>query len=89
MISPKARMFAPLWWQVWRGRPDRLHAQLFVIGDDRYGFAVFARRGPFENSDLAVNAEDFRHFRFEIGVTALQIIAHLVRLHFVLVEDLA
>jgi hypothetical protein len=94
VIATKASMFAGLWRQVWRGRPDRLHARLFIIGDDRDGFAALARRslsrgGLFENSDLAVNAQDFRHFRLEIGVAALQIIAHLVRLHFVLVEDLA
>ena len=77
-------MLAGLWRQVWRGRPDRLHARLFIIGDDRDGFAALARRSLFENRDLAVNAQDFRHFRLEISVSALQIIANLVRLHFML-----
>ena len=93
MIAPKASM-----WPGFGGRsdavvPDRLHARLFIIGDDRDGLPLSARclsrGGLFKNSDLAVNAQDLRHFLRRIGVAALQIIAHLVRLHFLLVEDLA
>jgi hypothetical protein len=42
-----------------------------------------------QNRDLAIDAKNLRHFLFELSVAAFQVIAHLVRFQFLLVEDLA
>jgi hypothetical protein len=47
------------------------------------------RVGLFQNLDLAVNAEDVRHLFFEFGIAALQVVAYLVRLHGMCVENFA
>jgi hypothetical protein len=39
--------------------------------------------------NLAVDTQKFRHLLLELGVAAFQIVAHLVRLDFLLAEDLA
>src|SRR5438477_11236097 len=51
----------------------------------------FARLGGgfFQNLDLAINAQNLRHLLLELGIATFQIVAHLVRLDFLLAEDLA
>src|SRR5271168_3416432 len=43
----------------------------------------------FQDLDLAVDTQNFRHLGLELGVAAFQIVAHLVRLDFLLTEKLA
>ena len=43
----------------------------------------------FNDLELAVDAQNFRHLGFELGVAAFQVVAHLVRLDLLLIEDLA
>jgi len=74
-------------WQVGRSAADRLDARLLVVGDDRkvrLGSVAFT-----QDRDLAIDAQHFCHLLLEGLVAALAIIADLVRLHFVSVEDLA
>src|SRR5262245_50676034 len=67
-------------------------AWFFIAGDDRDGLALFLRlvsASPFQDLDLPVNAENLGHLLLEFAITALQIVTHLVRLDFLLTEDLA
>src|SRR6201995_4741381 len=87
MITRPARMRPRLRWQVWGGVPDGLYARLLVVGNDRdVRLGAFARA---QNRDLAIDAQDLGHFLLEGLVAALEVVAHLVRPHIVLVEDLA
>jgi hypothetical protein len=73
--------------QIGRGAADRLDAQLLVVGDDRDvrpNNFVFA-----QDRELAIDAQHFRHLLLEGLVAALEVVADLVRLHVVSVEDLA
>ena len=45
--------------------------------------------GSLQNLDLAINAQNLRHLLLELGIATFQIVAHLVRLDFLLAEDLA
>ncbi len=48
-----------------------------------------ARLRPLRHGlDHAVYAQNFRHLGFELGVAAFQVVAHLVRLYLLLIEDL-
>lgn len=91
VIAREGRMSAGFGRQVRRRLPDCLQARLLVVGDDSHCLARLRRRGPrfLQDLDLFVNAQDFRHFLFELGIVALEIIADLVRLHLSRVEDLA
>ena len=77
--------------QVRRRRADRLHAGLLIIRDDghRVAWLLRAGRSRFQDLDLFVNAQDLRHFFFEFRITALQVVAYLVRLHGMRVENFA
>src|SRR5258708_12285758 len=74
---------------------DRLGPRLLVIRDNRYRLARCFRlvlrldRGLFQDLDLAVDAQDFRHLLFELGVAAFKMVTHLMRLDFLLTENLA
>ena len=72
-------------------RCDGLDSRLFVVGNDRHSLDGFARLGGgfFQNLDLAINAQNLRHLLLELGIATFQIVAHLVRLDFLLAEDLA
>ncbi len=83
MIAREGRVRAGLGRQIRGGRGDRLDAGFFVIGDDRHRVArllLRCGRGLFNDLDLAVDAQNFRHLGFELGVAAFQVVAHLVRL---------
>ena len=69
---------------------DGLDSRLFVVRDDRHRLAGFLRLGgrPLEDFDLAIDAENLRHLLLKLGVPALQVVAHLVRLDFFPVENL-
>src|ERR1700747_870726 len=81
----------------WHGRQirllrrDRLDSGLLVVGDDRHPLARFLRPGGalLQDLDLAIDTQDLRHFLLELGIATLQIVAHLVRLDFLLAENLA
>src|SRR6202044_4054863 len=86
MIARPARMRPRLRWQVGGGVPDRLDSGLLVVGDDRD-----VRLGTFagaQNRDLTIDAQDLGHLLLEGIVAAFEVVAHLVRPHIVLVEDL-
>ena len=65
--------------------------RLFVVGNDRHSLDGFARLGggSLQNLDLAINAQNLGHLLLELGIATFQIVAHLVRLDFLLAEDLA
>ena len=77
-----------------RGR-DRLNAGFLVIGQDRHllawGLVSLGRCGGrfFERLYFAVDAQNLRHLLFEVGIASLRVVAHLVRLYLLGVEDLA
>src|SRR5271155_5382983 len=92
MIAREGRVRAGLGRQIRGGRGYRLDAGLLVIGDDRHRVArllLRCGRGLFNDLDLAVDAQNFRHLGFELGVAAFQVVAHLVRLDLLLIEYLA
>ena len=79
------------WRQIRCRRGDGLDSRLLVVGDDRDRLLRFLRLGSgfFQDLDLAVDTQNFRHLGLELGVAAFQIVAHLVRLDFLLTEKLA
>jgi hypothetical protein len=87
MITRPTRMGPRLRRQVGGGAADRLDARLLVVGDDRD--VRLNRFALAQNRNLAIDAQDFRHLLLEGLVAAFEIVADLVRLHFVLVEHLA
>jgi hypothetical protein len=90
MLAREGRMRAGYRRQVRAGRCDGLDARLLIVGDDRHRIAWRRlRRRPLQDFHLAIDAQHFGHFCRELGIAALQIVAHLVRLHVVLVEQLA
>src|ERR1700722_16954550 len=86
MIPREARMAAWHWRQIRCRRGDGLDSRLLVVGDDRDRLLRFLRLGSgfFQDLDLAVDTQNFRHLGLELGVAAFQIVAHLVRLDFLL-----
>src|SRR6201998_2062240 len=91
MIPREARMAAWYWRQIRCRRGDGLDSRLLVVRDDRDRLLRFLRLGSgfFQDLDLAVDTQNFRHLGLELGVAAFQIVAHLVRLDFLLTEKLA
>src|SRR6202035_3707698 len=79
------------WWQIRRRRRDGLDARLLVVRDDRCRLLPLLRFGGglFQDLDLAVDTQNLRHLLLELGVASFQVVAHLVRLDFLLAEDLA
>ena len=90
MIAREGRMNARHGRQIRRRRGDGLDSRLLVVGDDRHRLAGFLRLGGglLQDLDLAIDAENLRHLLLELGVAAFQVVAHLVRLDFLLAEDL-
>ena len=84
-------MDAGLGRQIGCRRCDGLDSRLFVVGNDRTRLIGFVRLGGgfFQDLDLAINAQNLGHLLLELGVATFQIVAHLVRLDFLLAEDLA
>jgi len=75
-----------------RRRRDGLNSRLLVARDDRHRFSPLLRsgRGFFQDIDFAIDAQNLRHLLpFELGVAIFKIVAHLVRLDFLLAEKLA
>jgi hypothetical protein len=69
-----------------------LDAGLLVVGDDRHRVARLLLRcdcGILQELHLAINAQHLGHFFRKLGIALLQVIAHLVRLHLLLIENLA
>ena len=91
MIAREGRMDTGLGRQIRRGRRNGLDSGLFIVGDDRYRLAGFPRFGSgfFQDLDLAIDAQHFRHLMLELGVAVFQVVAHLVPFDVLLVEDLA
>src|SRR6202166_1062078 len=91
VIPREGRVDAGLGRQIGCRRCYGLDSRLFVVGDDRHSLDGFARLGGslFQDLDLAVDTENLRHFLLKFGVATFQIVAHLVRLDFLMAEDLA
>jgi hypothetical protein len=90
MITREGRVDAGHRRQIGRRRCDGLDSRFFVIRDDRYRLARFLGLGDlFQDLHLAITAQNFRHPLLELGVTTFQIVSHLVRLDFLLGENLA
>src|SRR5437588_4911555 len=92
IIARKGRMHVGLWRQVWGGSCNRLEAGLLVIGNDRHCIARLLLRGccPFlDQLHLTIDAQNLRHLLLKLRVTALQVIANLVWLDLLLIEDVA
>src|SRR6516162_7698769 len=94
MLARKGRMEAWHGRQIRRRGRDGLDPRLLVIGDDCDRLLRFLRRylrpgGVFEHLDLAINTQDLGHLLLELGVATFQVVAHLVRLDFLLAENFA
>jgi len=92
VVAGKTRMPARFGWQVRGAGCDRLNARLLVIGDHRDLFvALLLRRGCdlLEDFHRAIDAQHLGHPFGKVGIALLQVVAHLVRLDLLLIEDLA
>src|SRR3984893_11802072 len=90
MIAREGRMHAGLRRRVWGCPCDRLDTGLLVIGDDRHCIARLLFRGGsllLDQLDLSIDAQNLRHLLLELRVAALQVIADLVRLYLLFIED--
>src|ERR1700694_4654348 len=70
VIPSGGRVDTGLGRQIGCRRCDGLDSRLFVVGDDRHSLDGFARLGGslFQDLDLAVDAENLRHFLLKFGV---------------------
>src|ERR1700744_6744486 len=91
VIPREGRVDAGLGRQIGCCGCDGLDSRLFVVGNDRHSLDGFVRLGggSLQNLDLAINAQNLGHLLLELGIATFQIVAHLVRLDFLLAEDLA
>src|SRR5208282_2382167 len=92
MIAREGRVPAGLRRQVRSRGGDRLDTGLLVIGDDRHCLARLSFCGGsllLDQLDLSIDAQNLRHLLLELRVAALQVIADLVRLYLLLIEDVA
>src|SRR6202049_487298 len=91
VIAREGRRGAGHGWQIRRRRGYGLDTRLFVVGDDRHRLAGVLGLGgrPLQDFDLAIDAQDLGHLLLKLGVPALQVVADLVRLDFLPVENLA
>jgi hypothetical protein len=67
-------------------------AEFPIVGDYGYRIGWFRLRlgcGLLQQLHFAINAEHFGHLFRKLGVAALQVIPDFMRLHLLLVEDLA
>jgi hypothetical protein len=91
-IAREGRVPAGLGRQVGGRGCDRLDTGLLVIGDDRNCIARLLFCGGsllLDQLDLTIDAQNLRHLLLELRVAALQVIADLVRLYLLLIEDVA
>jgi hypothetical protein len=84
VIACEGRVHAGFGAQVRRRVGDCLDPWLFVIGSDREGIG---RRGLLDDPDLATDAQNLSHLLLEFWVAALRVIAALMRLDLLSVED--
>jgi hypothetical protein len=64
-------------------------SRLFVARTDRDRlFHVRLGVGFFQHLDFTIDAENLGHFPFELGIAIFTIVAHLVKLEFLVAEDL-
>ena len=92
MIAREGRVPAGLRRQVGGRGCERLDTGLLVIGDDRNCIARLLFCGGsllLDQLDLTIDAQNLRHLLLELRVAALQVIADLVRLYLLLIEDVA
>src|SRR5271165_87572 len=92
VVAREGRMSAGLGRQVRGGRGDCLNAGLLIVGDNRHRIARFlvcGRRRLFDEPHFAIDAQNLRHLLLELRVAAFQVVADLVRLYLLLIEDLA
>jgi hypothetical protein len=61
--------------QIGSRRADRLDAGFLVIRDDGELARVRAATGGPPHLDLPVDAQNLRHFRLELGIAPLQVVA--------------
>src|SRR5271170_7843203 len=88
----RAKVHAGLGRQVRRGRCDGLDTRFLVVGDDRHRVPrLLLRHGRrlLQDFHLTINAQHFGHLFRKVGIALFQVVSHFVRLHFLLVEDLA
>src|SRR5215472_1126992 len=90
-IAHHSRADAGKWRAIRRGRSDRLNPWFLVVRDDGEApaTAVLALVLPAfslatHHRHLPVDTEDFGHFGLELRIALLQVVAHLVRPHFLL-----
>ena len=74
--------------QIGSRRADRLDAWFLVVRDDRDRRSARATRRP-AHRHLAVHAENFSHFRLELGIAPLQVVTNFMRFHIVRRQDFA
>ena len=90
VVAGKGRVHAGLGRQIGCRRCDRLDTRLLVVGDHRHRLVrLLLCSLLLEDFHLAINAQHFGHLLRKLGVAALQVVAHLVRFHLFLIEDLA
>jgi hypothetical protein len=96
VIAHHGRADAGNWRAIRRGGTDRLNPWFLVVRDDREApaTAVLALVLPAfslatHHRHLPVDTENFGHFRLELGIALLQVVAHLVGPHFLLGQYLA
>ena len=92
MLAREGRMHTGFGRQVWSGGCDGLDARFLVVGDDGHRVAWLLLRhgrGLLQDFHLAINAQHFSHLLRKVGIALFQVVPHFVRLHLLLVEDLA
>lgn len=95
MIPGEGRMDAGFRRQVRSRCGDGLDAGLFIARDDRDRLCLIRLAllrlgtGLLQHRDFTIDAQNLGHLPFELGVTIFKIVAHLVRLDFLVAEDLA
>src|ERR1700730_8364025 len=92
VIAHHGRAGARQWRASPRGRTDRLDAGFLVIRDEGEAAAVLTSALlPFrpQYRHLPVDTKDLGHLGLELGIALFQVVANLVRLDFLLSQDLA
>ena len=94
VIAHHGRAGAGQWRTIRRGRPDRLDSGFLVVRDEGEALAtaaILTSALPFrpQHRHLPVNTKDLGHLGLELGIALFQVVAHLVRLDFLLGQDLA
>ena len=92
VVARQGRMSAGCGRPVRGRRGDCLNAGLLIVGDDRHRVARLLLRGGRglpNKLHLAIDAQNLRHLLLELRVAAFQVVADLVRLYLLLVEDVA